>query len=371
MSLDQSQQFYEILDRSQNPLIIFGKDHNGDTIGSSLALSKLIKKFGKDNNIIAPNFYLPKTYEFLPDNHLIKNELNNHRKFTISLNLLGQTNPQVEHQITDDQLHLHIIPEKGSLTTDHIYSSKTTYKHDLIITLNTPDLESLAEIFFDNPDFFYEIPIINIDHQPENENYGQLNIINLKATSISEIIYSLIEKIDLNLIDGHIATSLLTGMIEKTKSFKISSITPQTLNIASQLIALGAERDHIIKNLYQTKTVNTLKLWGRALQKLNGDQENKIVWLHIQNQDFLETSTNPENLFGLIDELIVNIPTVELITLFFTENDQTYCLIKSEKQHNLKYHFAEYNPVGENKSTIKFPYQGTPQKIIEKANELI
>ena len=104
-------------------------------------------------------------------------------------------------------------------------------------------------------DFFYQTPIINIDHQTHNENYGQINLIELKALAVVEIIFSLINKWDKNLIDEDTATCLLTGLYDKTWGFKSSQTTPQTLNTADQLINLGARQNKIVYNLYQANLV--------------------------------------------------------------------------------------------------------------------
>jgi len=59
MSLSLHQQFYEIVQNSQRPLIIFRKEHNADTIASSLAMAKVLQKLGKPAEIISENFTAP------------------------------------------------------------------------------------------------------------------------------------------------------------------------------------------------------------------------------------------------------------------------------------------------------------------------
>ena len=212
---------------------------------------------------------------------------------------------------------------------------------------------------------------MNIDHNIDNEHYGQLNIIDIKSTSISEIIYDLILQIDSRLLDDQIATYLLTGMIEKTNSFKTSNITPHSLQIASELIAAGAQRENIIQNLYQTKSVNTIKLWGKVLTQLQLNRNEKMVWAVIQNSDFQNTSTSHKDLYGIIDELIPNIPTIEITVLFFTENDSVKALIKSEKGIDLVSLFPEDIPEVANKSLIKIKVTEEPSNILKRLNQYI
>ena len=370
MALSPHQQVYEIIEKSNNPLITFGKNFNGDTIASSLAVAELLKKMGKKADIVSADFNLPENYQFLSDASNIKNVLSGHKELAISINLAESEAPHLSQKTEDGYLHIIVKPQNGKMAKEHVKISDFNYIHDLIITLNTPDLEALDHVFHDNSDLFYQVPIINIDHLPENEHYGQINLVNIRATSASEIIYDLIEKLDANLIDESIATLLLTGMIEKTKSFRNPIVTPRSLNTASLLMAAGAERDSIIKNLYQTKTVNTLRLWGKLLLKLQTDTYQKIAWAGITEKDFQETNSRPLDIYGVIDELIVNIPTVELSALFYEYNQNIFCLIKSEKQIDLRERFRKYNPTG-NKHLIHFELTVPSEEIIRELKSLI
>ncbi|MDP2766655.1 MAG: hypothetical protein Q8O41_04270, partial [Candidatus Methanoperedens sp.] len=62
-------------------------------------------------------------------------------------------------------------------TEDDISSRSSGFKYDLIIALDTADLESLGQIYDNDTEFFYKTPIINIDHHSENEEFGQINFI--------------------------------------------------------------------------------------------------------------------------------------------------------------------------------------------------
>ncbi|EKD89123.1 MAG: hypothetical protein ACD_34C00185G0001, partial [uncultured bacterium] len=123
------------------------------------------------------------------------------------------------------------------------------------------------------------------------------------------------------MLDEYIATNLLTGIISKTKSFKTNTVTPRSLAIASHLIASGARREDIVKNLYQTKTLPSLKLWGRALAQLQSDPDRKIVWSTIHQTDFTETGTTPHELDQVIDELIINTPDAQHVYVVYEQTD--------------------------------------------------
>jgi len=232
-------------------------------------------------------------------------------------------------------------------------------------------LESLHNVYENHTDFFYHTPILNIDHSTDNEHYGHYNLVHVTATSVSEIVYNIIEKIDSSLIDEQIATCLLTGMVEKTRSFKTPNVTPRSLQIASELVAIGADRDTIVKQLYHTKSVEMLKLWGRILQKLKSNDAQDIVWSSVKIDDFNVTKTTPEHLADVIDELILNIPTINLTVLFYETSEGNNALIKSENSINLLEALTDYKPTG-NKNVVKIKLkESKPEDIIFHLQGLI
>lgn len=368
---NETQQIYEVLNNCQSALITFPENANHDMIASSLALSLILEKMDKRHEIVVPNFNLPKNLNFLPENNRIKKSLDNLRQFIISLDLSNAPLKNLNYKIENNRLNIHLEPETGFYSTEDLRIFNSQFKHDLIITLNTPDLETLNNLYTNYSDFFYQTPILNIDHTAENEFFGHYNLVKVTATSTAEIIYDLIEKIDRNLLDDKIATCLYTGLVDKTKSFKTTQVTPRSLQIASELITIGANRQEIIKNLYQTKSISTLKLWGRILQKLQITDNNKIAWSVAEPDDFSQTQTTADDLNEIFTEMLSNIPTIEISVLFYYLDDKHFALIKAEKNFNLLEILTEYDPQG-TKNLVKFKI--TPElreKIINQLKSII
>jgi nanoRNase/pAp phosphatase (c-di-AMP/oligoRNAs hydrolase) len=113
---------------------------------------------------------------------------------------------------------------------------------------------------------------------------------------------------------------LLTGMIAATKSFKSTHVTPHALHLASELIKQGAEREVIIQNLYRTRSIATLKLWGHILSKLNHNTALGLVWAHITQTDFKDSGAEYNDIKAVVDELITNSPEAKIIILLYEKN---------------------------------------------------
>jgi bifunctional oligoribonuclease and PAP phosphatase NrnA len=347
MSLTVNQQIFEQIKNSQKILITFKQGWSGDALSGALAIFLLLKKLNKQADLVCQDFIVPKNFSFLPQITQIKSAFSGLKNFVIALDLTKGKVKNFSYDIKDNLLNIYLTPESGELDKNNITFKSGDYKYDLIITLDSDSLESLGAGYSANTDFFYNTPIINIDHSPENEQYGQINLVELAKTSTSEIIFDLIEQYDINLLDQEIATCLLCGMISKTKSFKTPNVTPRALNIASQLILNGAERDLIIQHLYRTKSINTLKLWGKVLARIKNDANYKMVWSYLTQKDFIELNLQNADLSEVIEELIISSPEAEIITLFFENEKQTIsCLIYTSKNFDSLYLAKAFHPAG-------------------------
>lgn len=322
MSLNETQQIFEAWKRADSILVAFRHDPHHDGAASALALASVLKKMGKPVVIVCDNWLSPNELQFLPETSAIKPKLEQIQKFVIEVDVAQTPIKELSYDVKDNKLRISLVPKTGAWQSEHVTTKPADYRFDLICTIGTPDLESLGKLFETHPDFFYHTPIINFDHDPANEHYGQINHIDINATAVCELLFDLINKIDRHLIDEPVATCLLTGMIGKTKSFKTPNVTPKTLSIASELVALGAKREVIVHHLYRTRTVPVLRLWGRALARLKHDASTKLVWTVLSRQDFIHAGADATVLPAVIDELIINAPEARVALILHEDAEQ-------------------------------------------------
>jgi len=354
MGLSRNQQIFELIKNSQKILVIFKKNYSGDALACSLAIFLLLKKLDKQVDLVCEGFQVPANYQFLPAIKQIKPDISCLKQFIISLDMQDNKIKDFSYNKQGNKLNIYLTPEKGYFEEKNIAYKSGQYKYDLIITLDTDDLEALGSLYDKHTDFFYTVPIINVDHNADNEQYGQLNIVELTKTSTSEIIFDLLEEHDINLLDPEIATCLLTGMVSKTKSFKAPNVTPRSLNIASQLILNGAERDLIVQNLYRTKSINILKLWGKVLARLKHDPQYQLAWTYIQQKDLIDLNITNPDFTEVIEELISSAPEAEKIILFHeTTEKKIAAIIYTSKNYDSLILAKEFQPTG-NKRLANF-----------------
>src|SRR3989338_5922073 len=327
MALTQQQQFLEAIKRSTSPLLCIPKAGGIDSYATALGLASVLQKLQKSPEIIAVDGPAPKQLHFLKNYENIKQTLHQIRNLLIEVDIQKTAIGSVSQQEKDGKCIISIVPEQGYWKEQDIHISHSAYRYDLLICIGANDLESYAQFYKEHPEFFYHTPIINIDHSPANEHYGQINLVDLNASACGEICYHVLCAIEPSFIDAEVATAFLTGMIAKTKSFKTANVNPQTLQTASQLIHKGADRERIIEQLYRTRSVSTLRLWGRALARLKHDPQKQLVWTLLSQQDFLHAGAEEQDLPDVIDELIVTSPDAHLILVLYEDRERNICAI--------------------------------------------
>ncbi len=348
-------------------MLVLNSVQNTDSVCGAVAWKKWLEKQHKQVDIIADNFVLPKNLKFMVGAEEIQPQISHLQKFIVKIDVTNIKIDTLSYDIKDNWLSIYLTPKQGIITKNDLRTAQSGMKYDLIITINAQDLESLGKIFFNNTDLFYKVPIINFDNHPGNEHFGQVNFVELTATSISETIYKTLAQLAQSYIDADIATALLTGMISQTQSFKTTNVTPHTLNIASQLMNLGADREKVVKHLYRTKSISSLRIWGEALTHMESDPNLGLVWTTITREDFARAGATEDELKELIDELVNNSPEAKLILLLYENTrgeNKVHGFLSVDKHRDAKMLLQSFQPEG-NKKTASFTMVNKTIKEVE------
>lgn len=311
------QQIFDSINLAKRILIALPQNPGGDALGSGLALFSFLKKLEKEPEIVCAARDLS-TFNFLPNIDQIQKDLQVFQSFVISCKTTTAKLDELSYEVKPDRVDIFLKPKEGKFSQNNISFRSARFPYDLVTTLDTPALEHLGGIYEKNTDLFFETPVINIDHHPTNEHYGEINLVNLTATSTSEILATLIENFEASLIDAPIATNLLAGIIVETNSFQHVKTTPQVFLRASDLIARGGDHQGIIRELYKTKNISLLKLWGRALARLREVKELGLTYSLANFTDLAKSGSLPQDILGVMKELVANLAGRKII-LFLAE----------------------------------------------------
>ena len=323
MELTPKQQTTELIKKSQKILITTHVNPDGDGLGSVIALALSLKKLKKDITI-ACSGDVPAMFQFLNGIEMVDTKFSGTKNLIITLDTSSVEVEKLGYKKVEGENKLRIIitPKAGNFTPENVAIEAGSYRYDLLIVLDTPVVDRLGSLYDDNTELFYETPVVNIDHHPGNDYFGKVNWIDLTATSTAEVLVSLIESLarETPILDSEIATALLTGIISDTGSFQHANTTPKSFTVAAQLVAAGARQQEIIKHLFKTKPLSTLKLWGAILAGLKDESEYRFVWSKATAQDFIRFNAETTETGAVIDELLKTVPNIDFALLLTEKN---------------------------------------------------
>lgn len=248
-----SQNILQEIKAAKNTLLISHQKPDGDTLGANLALYKYLLSINKNVKSFCDS-PIPDYLKFLPNSHKITND---HLIFRENFDLI----------ITIDCAHINLTASQALLE-----AMPGQYK------------------------------LINIDHHSSNPHYGDINLVLNEACSTAEVIYRLFVDWQVNL-DNDIATNLACGLITDTGGFKNPATNYQTLNIAAELFAQGADLHQLLKIVNRSKNIDHLILWGRALERLQKVEKYNLVFTWLTLADLEETNNEESAIEGIANFL--------------------------------------------------------------------
>jgi phosphoesterase RecJ-like protein len=172
---------------------------------------------------------------------------------------------------------------------------------DLVIFLDCAE-PKLTGFFETHPQLFVkDSRSINIDHHETNTHYGTMNIVIKEASSTAEILFSLLEGLQLP-IAVETATCLLTGIYTDTGSLMHSNTTAAVCRALASLMRKGAAQQLMVQQVLRSSKLSTLRLWGRVLEKITITEEAGAVSA-VTEEDFQATGAEFSELTNAIDYL--------------------------------------------------------------------
>jgi phosphoesterase RecJ-like protein len=113
------------------------------------------------------------------------------------------------------------------------------------------------------------IPIILVDHHDSGDasEFSNLNLVDSQSAATCQILFDLILCLGVK-IDKAIATFLYVGIATDSGSYQYQKTSEKTLRVGSELIRLGAKKDKVIEESFFKFSLEKLRLWGIAMERL-------------------------------------------------------------------------------------------------------
>lgn len=151
---------------------------------------------------------------------------------------------------------------------------------DLLIAVDCADLGRLGEY----ADSFCGNTAC-IDHHITHKHFAEATVVVGDAPATGEIVYDLLTEIGVEM-DEDIAYNLYVAIVCDTGNFKYSSTTPKTHRVAAKLLEQNIDFADMTKKLFDTKSINYLRLQKSAIEKLETHKNGEIALLLLLDEDF-------------------------------------------------------------------------------------
>lgn len=210
----------------------------------------------------------------------------------------------IKHNYSDIDIDLYLEPIadkfmflKYADEIKHEYVEGKEY--DLFISLDSSSLDRLGEFV---PYFENAKNTLCIDHHVSNTSFAAHNIVFPKASSASEVVYTLLEE---EKVDYDTACALYLGIVHDSGAFKYSNTSAKTMNIAGKLMEKGIPFTNIIDNTFYTKTYVQNQILGRALLESVLFYDGKCIFSVVKKNEFDFYNITSKDLDGIVEQLRV------------------------------------------------------------------
>jgi len=244
-----SGKIHEVVKKSERILLHLHPGPDGDSVGSTLAMTHYLLSLGKKVTLISGDSEPPGYLSSLPGFKKIKNQ--NFQKTNLK-------------------------------------------KYDLFLILDTADKNQITKI--GQVDFPDSLNTIIIDHHHSNPKFADINYVDSKSPATCQILYQLFTAWKAK-ITPEIAICLFIGIYQDTM-FKYPGTTSTTFEICSHLTKIYPDFTKIIFEIENSNDQSRLKLQGIALSSIETFLDNHLAISSISNQDIVKNSFTANNISG-------------------------------------------------------------------------
>jgi len=308
---------FEKIKEAKNIILISHINPDGDALGSSLSLYSILKKMDKKVTIFNATKPLPMYLDFLP----------NFEKVT-------------------DKLPKNI---------------------DLMISFDCGSFDRLG--IDEKPKF-----LINFDHHISNTRYGDINIIDEKAASTSQVVYNFCRANDIE-IDKESGICMYTALVTDTGSFQYESVNSKVFEMAADLVEIGVKPDFVSKMLFQRDRLSRLRLLAKAYDTIELCCEGKVAFVEVTKEMMEITGAIKDDTDTIVNSVRA-IASVEIACMLREDDDGIKISLRSKNYADVSKIAVKYGGGGHIRAagaTIKneFDFEKVKEMLKEDFKEVL
>lgn len=271
--------FKEIISKPLKVVVLMHPKPDADALGSTLALTSYLTKKGHSVTPISPTDY-PNFLNWLPGNEKV---------------LVFQKERPLQAENAIKEANLIFCLDFNNLSR--------------IFELGDMVAKSVAKK-------------VLIDHHLEPEKFADFEEWDPTAASTAELVYQVIHDLgDDASIDQDMAECLYAGLMTDTGGFRHSNTSQKVFLVAAELVAHGANPAKISKLIYDTNTLERLRLMGFVLaEKLQVLPEYNTAYIVLTSEELKKFSSQTGDTEGLVNYGL-SVKGVSMAALIYQRKD--------------------------------------------------
>jgi phosphoesterase RecJ-like protein len=293
MMMETPNEVLELL-KSCDEIVICGHiNPDGDALGSNLALAALCRALGKHATcLLAQDQPAPELYQFLPG-------------------------------------------------YDFTPASQYNGTPDLFIAVDVPNVKRIAQ---GSEVLARAKNSLVVDHHPNYEPFATYYFGDCNAPSTGTVVWRIIQASGI-VPTKEMATYCYVALMTDTGRFSFSNTNHQAFIDAAQMIELGVKPSYISLKVYENKSVESMKLEARLIERIQFLGNGALVYSYIYAKDMEELGVHRDATEGL-PAILRSIRDVKVAALFREEGDEVRVNLRAHGDYNVGELAARYGGGG-------------------------
>ncbi len=205
----QEEKVRELLDSAHSIAIVPSPLARVDSFSASVGLFHALRQMEKDVSLLYVAD-IPDQCADIIDPSLVTSEVGV-RQLVISIDYSDSPASKLAYSNDDGVLRLVLSPVSADFDLDKVKTSLVGHQFDLIIVVGAQSLDDLGAVYASLRDSFDTASVINLDIRASNTRFGQINIIDTQAVTLSAVVFKLLSSQNI-VPDTSSAKALLLGL---------------------------------------------------------------------------------------------------------------------------------------------------------------
>jgi phosphoesterase RecJ-like protein len=204
----------------------------------------------------------------------------------------------------------------------------------------------------------------------EPESFADFNFWDVRSASTAGLVFDLIKALgDTEKIDANIANCLYAGIMTDTGGFRHSNTREEEFLVAAELVRLGAEPTKVSKLIYDTNSIERLRLMGFVLgEKLKVLPEYQTAYMSLSAEELKKFGSQTGDTEGFVNYGL-SIKGIRLSVMLYERKDAVKLSFRSLGNFSVNEMARKYFEGGGHKNasggSSKLSLEQTLQKFLD------